>query len=121
MAITYTQAAVNTAVQYLMTGGPNGGQLTLDQFKFMTGITTAFGQPNDFVLQLQLAINQGHAGLSNCTLLARDQWGTVVDVLIGSSFAGWYKGPGNPNGSFVNVINGRALSWVSALGVSISG
>jgi hypothetical protein len=121
MAITYTQAQVDAAVNYLLTGGPNGGQLTLDQFRHEIGYGVTFCQPNDFTLKLQLAINQGHAGLANCTLLARDQWGTVIDVISGWSFAGWYAGPGPQNSTFINVISGYVASIVNRLGVSISG
>ena len=36
MAITFTQTAVDRAVTYLMTGGPNGGELTAGQYQAMT-------------------------------------------------------------------------------------
>jgi len=36
MARTYTQAQVNAALNYLLTGGPNGGPLTKDQYAHET-------------------------------------------------------------------------------------
>jgi hypothetical protein len=81
MAIIFSQSEVDATVNYLMTGGPNGGQLTQEQFRheLRSGV---FNQPNDFALKLQQAISQGHAGLTNCGLLARDEWGTILQFSI---------------------------------------
>jgi hypothetical protein len=121
MAITFTQAQVDAAVNYLMTGGPGGAELTREQFEQMIGLTGPDGIQTPFGLQLQLAINQGHSGIANAKRLGRDQWGTIVDVWDGQSFAGYYRGPGNPNGSYINVVSGWYRSRVANLNVSISG
>jgi len=121
MAKTFTQAQVDAAVNYLLTGGPNGAELTKEQFEYMVGITGPGGRPTDFGLQLQLAINQTHSGIANSMRLGRDQWGAVVDVWYGQSFAGNYQGPGLPTGGYINVVSGFYRSQVANLNVSISG
>jgi hypothetical protein len=37
---------------------------------------------SDFAWQLQLAINQGHSGISNSKNLCRDQYGSPRDVFL---------------------------------------
>jgi hypothetical protein len=84
--ITMTQAQVDAAVEYLMTGGPGGGELTPEQYndrslvwRFPAGGSDP-NQPDlsDFMIQLQLAVLQGHSGISNSRNLLRDEWGTIV-------------------------------------------
>ena len=84
MAITFTQSQVDSAVQYLMTGGPNGGELTDQQYHDMVyqARRPQIGGSilSDFAWQLQLAINQGHSGISSSHNLCRDSFGTINDI-----------------------------------------
>jgi hypothetical protein len=86
MSIAYTQAQIDATVLYLMSGGPGGGELTPDQFKalrysFSAGNTQAASIYTAFILQLQLAIAQGHAGLANSKNICRDQFGDLNDAI----------------------------------------
>jgi hypothetical protein len=86
MAVTFTQAQVDSAVTYLTTGGPGGGELTTQQYFDMTyrGRKPQISGSilSDFAWQLQLAINQGHAGLGGSRNLCRDQYGSPRDVFL---------------------------------------
>jgi hypothetical protein len=81
--MTFTQAQVDAGVNYLMTGGPGGVELTKQQYADMTYMARKPQTPgsilSDFAWQLQLAINQGHSGISNSTNLCRDQYGSPRD------------------------------------------
>jgi hypothetical protein len=81
---TFTQAQVDAAVTYLTTGGPGGGELTQQQYFDMTYTGRKPQTPgsilSDFAWQLQLAINQGHSGISNSKNLCKDQYGSPRDV-----------------------------------------
>src|SRR6266481_2950548 len=58
MARTYTQAAVNSALNYLMTGGPAGGPLTRDQYEYeIRHRLTWYDQQGNF-----LGLTDGHSG-----------------------------------------------------------
>ena len=118
MAITFTQAAVDRAVTYLMTGGPNGGELTTDQFEDMS-LRKPFvpGLPgiSDFILCIQLAINQNHAGLGSSRNIIRDPWGSLFDAFYTSGQPSKSVPPG------ASIPKGPAQTAISAFGVSISG
>jgi hypothetical protein len=107
---TFTQAQVDAAVTYLMTGGPGSGELTKQQYLDMTYMgrkpQISGSILSDFAWQLQLAINQGHSGLTNSTNLCRDQYGSPRD-----SFQ--WGGPASNSGISQNEI--------TRFGVSISG
>ncbi len=94
---TYTQAQVNAALNYLLTGGPNGGPLPVERFRYE--LTQGFSWPDpstnpnpgpslsqtavDFGSCLLLAIQQGvsaHPSLAIAPYLYRDQFGTVGAV-----------------------------------------
>jgi hypothetical protein len=84
--VTFTQSQVDAEVTYLTTGGPGGGELTIQQYFDMTYMGRKPQTPgsilSDFAWQLQLAINQGHSGLSSSKNLCRDQYGSVRDVFL---------------------------------------
>jgi hypothetical protein len=81
MRTTYKQAEVDAAVTYLMQGGLNGGELSRDQYFAM--LHDANGNfSTDFLWELQLAIDQGHAGLATSKNICRDQWGALSDVYV---------------------------------------
>ncbi len=84
MAITFRQAQVDAAVNYLMTGGPKGGELTDQQYfdmVYMARRPQVGGSIlSDFAWQLQLAINQGHSGISSSHNLCRDSFGNINDA-----------------------------------------
>lgn len=112
MSLTYTQSQIDSAVSYLMTGGPGGGELTPQQYgdlrySFSEGNTQAASIYTDFILQIQLAIAQNHAGLSNSRNLCRNQYGDLIDAI---SCAPWAKSG-----------DGAAGTTVSRFGASISG
>lgn len=107
MAITFTQAQVNAAVNYLMTGGPNDGELTTDQYNDMVVVRT-YGPITNFGICIQLAAQQNHPGLANSKNVCRDFWGTPNDALF-AFFCGPLAAPG------------RAARLVQALGASIAG
>jgi hypothetical protein len=103
MARTYTQAAVNAALNYLMTGGPNGGPLPKERFLYELSQGLSWPDPSsnpnpgpslsqsaiDFGSCLLLAIKQGvsvHPTLAAAPYLYRDQFGTVTDVGSGPSW-----------------------------------
>src|SRR5690349_6667529 len=116
MAITFTQAAVDAAVTYLMHGN-NGGELTTDQFRYMS-LRKPFvpGLPgiSDFILCIQLAINQKHSGLDSSRNIIRDPWGTLFDAFYTS---------GQPTKSVPqgqSITPGPAQEIINAFGVSIS-
>jgi hypothetical protein len=137
MSITYSQAQVDGAVSYLMGGGPNGGELTAEQFQYnvlrnpsdptlgTNQATTSY--LSDFILQLQLAIDQGHSGITNSKNLCRDSFGVLNDAIFA------YNGYGAtviPMGSYANGAKslplpqgfaGRAQTQILNWGVSISG
>jgi hypothetical protein len=112
MSISYTQAEVDATVLFLMQGGPDGGELTPDQYKalrysFSVGNTQAASIYTAFILQLQLAIAQGHAGLANSKNICRDQFGDLNDAI---GCAPWAK-----------AGEGAAGQTVTQFGVLISG
>jgi hypothetical protein len=112
MALTYTQTQIDNAVSYLMHGGPGGGELTPQQYgdlrySFSAGNTQAASIYTAFILQLQLAIQQGHAGLANSRNICRDQFGDLNDAI------GCY--------SWAKAGEGAAGTTVSRYGVTISG
>lgn len=108
MAITYTQAAVNAAVELLMHGGPGGGELTIDQYNDMCRVRGTQAQPTDFLFQIQLAIQQNNPALATSRNICRDFWGVPNDA-----FFSYYWGP--------IPVPGVAARWVQQFGVSISG
>jgi hypothetical protein len=111
MAYTFAQSQVDAAVTYLMAGGPNGGELTTDQYFYMirnTQLKVRTSVVTDFGWQIQLAINQGHAGLSNSKNICRDQWGALNDVMLAAP----------PSGSSNEGIGNNDLARFN---VSISG
>ena len=94
---TYTQAQVNAALNYLLTGGTNGGPLLQDRFLYELWQGFSWPDPSsnpnpgpslsksaiDFGSCLLLAIQQGvsaHPTLATAPYLYRDQFGTVVAV-----------------------------------------
>ncbi len=118
MAITFTQAQVDAAVTYLMHGGPNGGELTDQQYHDMV----YFGRKpqisgsilSDFAWQIQLAINQGHSGIANSHNLCRDGFGNINDAFYSVNLVGASGKPVPPN-------SGIANNELQRFGVSISG
>jgi hypothetical protein len=103
MARTYTQAAVNAALNYLMTGGPNGGPLPQERFLYELWQGFSWPDPSsnpnpgpslsqsarDFGSCLLLAIQQGvsaHPALAAAPYLYRDQFGTVIGIGNGPSW-----------------------------------
>jgi|HubBroStandDraft_6_1064221.scaffolds.fasta_scaffold135753_1 hypothetical protein len=111
MATTFSQAQIDSACTYLMTGGPGGGELNVDQFRNMVFQARKPQIPgsilSDFAWQLQLAINQGHSGISNSRNLCRDRWGAPADAFSSDPTQGG--------------IGGIANNEISRFSVSISG
>lgn len=119
MAITFTQAQVDAAVNYLMTGGPKGGELADQQYHDMTYFGRKPQIPgsilSDFAWQLQLAIHQGHSGIANSHNLCRDSFGTINDVFQACNGVG---ASGKP---VVSYTSGIANNELQRFSVSISG
>jgi len=111
MATTFSQAQINAAVLYLMTGGPGGGELTPAQYHDMIYLARNPNLPgsiiSDFGWQLQLAIRQGHAGIANSRNLCRDSQGALADA--------FQSGPTFPG------VGGIANNEIARFSVSISG
>lgn len=110
MAVTFTQFQVDAAVAYLMTGGPGGGELTAQQYRDMVYLEHLKGNGvgrggilSDFAWQIQLAINQGHAGIASSRNICRDKWGALADA--------WY----------MTNSGGLAQHEITNASVSISG
>jgi hypothetical protein len=97
MSRTYTQAQVNAALNYLLTGGPNGGPLPEERFLYELNRGFSWPDPSsnpnpgpslsqtaiDFGSCLLLAIQQGvsvHPSLAIAPYLGRDEFGTVTSV-----------------------------------------
>jgi len=103
MSRTYTQAAVNAALNYLVNGGPNGGPLPQERFLYELWQGFSWPDPSsnpnpgpslsqsaiDFGSCLQLAIQQGismHPELSTAPYLYRDKFGTVLTLGSGPTW-----------------------------------
>jgi|HubBroStandDraft_2_1064218.scaffolds.fasta_scaffold806523_1 hypothetical protein len=112
MANTFTQNAVNGAVQFLMNGGPGSAELTASQYHDMIYMARTPQYPgsilSDFAWCLQLAIVQGgHSALANSKNICRDSQGALAD-----SFQS------NPT---LTGIGGIANNELQRFAVSISG
>jgi hypothetical protein len=92
MSISFTQSQIDSAVSYLMHGGPGGGELSPEQYQYtalrnISDLTLGTNQAttsylSDFILQLQLAINQGHSGIAASKNLCRDSFGVLNDAIF---------------------------------------
>jgi len=103
MPRTYSQAAVNAALSYLLSGGPKGGPLPKERFDYELWQGFSWPDPSsnpnpgptlsksatDFGSCLLLAIQQGasaHPELATAPHLYRDQFGTAVAIGSGPSW-----------------------------------